>query len=347
MPVVAKYTYCSLYPFSATMHPVTVIIPSYNEADFIVACLESVLHGNYPTELLEILVVDGQSTDATVAKTKELSLSFASIRLLDNPKRIVSAALNLGIKHASHDILIWLGSHAIYDKDYILNSVNTLLKLDCASVGGVIKPVAKSSLGQVIAIATSSKFGIGNAKYRYADMQQSVDTVFGGCWKKENVLKIGGFDEKWLRNQDYEFNCRLRAEIGEIILDPTVRCQYFCRESLAALAEQYFNYGYWRFHTFMQHPASFTRRQAVPLLLFIGLLTSSLLVFFEPVLASVIPLFYLLVSIAVSSWKSYQHGKPSYMFLLPAIFATLHLCWPLGFLKGALDRVVAKIGMRR
>ncbi|MFT6045961.1 MAG: succinoglycan biosynthesis protein ExoA, partial [Arenicella sp.] len=226
---------------------ISIIIPTLNESAFIVECVESLLLGNYSTKRIELLIIDGGSTDDTVAKAEDLSRRYPSVKVLRNPMIIVPAAMNIGVRAASYDLLMWCGAHAIYDKDYVNLAVNTLLEESgAASVGGVISPIAKTATGKAIAIATSSKFGIGNAQYRYATTRQHVDTVFGGCFYKASIHKIGGFNQAWVRNQDYELNYRLRTQVGPIVLEPGIRCQYYCRESIAQLSKQYFAYGFWR-----------------------------------------------------------------------------------------------------
>jgi len=315
---------------------VSILIPTLNEQSFIQPCIQSLLEGNYPLDNIEVLVIDGGSTDNTQQEVIELTDRYPSIQLLQNEKKIVPAAMNIGISESSHDILIWAGAHAVYDADYVKHSVDILTTEKCASVGGVIQPIAKTFIGCAIAAATSSKFGIGNAKYRYATSRQTVDTVFGGCWFKSDILEIGGFNENWVRNQDYELNCRLRDQIGPILLDPSIRCKYFCRETIRQLARQYFNYGYWRFHTSRKHPGSFTIRQAAPLVLALGLLVSCLLVFNFPFLASLTPIVYLICAITAAASIAFKHKRLSYVLVVPVIFATLHLTWSAGFFKAAL-----------
>lgn len=325
---------------SVELPKVTVLVPVLNEQGFIVECLNSVLNGSYPSENLEILVIDGRSTDGTQQEILMLSSLHSSIKLVDNPKKIVPAALNIGIKKASHEIIIWLGAHAVYDSEYLLRSVETLLEENCASVGGVITPKGKSYIGRAIALATTSKFGIGNAKYRHANQRQEVDTVFGGCWKKDSITRIGGFNESWVRNQDYEVNYRLRKEIGPIILEPSIRCIYYCRESIKKLAKQYYQYGFWRFNTIKKHPKSFTIRQAAPVMLFAGIVISIALALYNSNLALIIPTIYLSLAIVFAINIGIKNKWPNLLLLLPIIFSTLHLSWALGFFMSALSSLI-------
>jgi len=321
---------------------VTVIIPTFNEQNFIVDCLGSIMSGNYPAEKLEILVIDGGSTDNTCELVSDYSKLHQEIRLVYNDKKIVPAAINLGLAQAKNEVIVWLGAHALYEPDYIVNSVRVLLEEQCASVGGIIIPHGKTITGKAIATATSSKFGIGNAKYRYATKREIVDTVFGGCWMKSNALIVGGFNERWIRNQDYEFNCRLREHVGNIILDPTIRCTYFCRETIRGLAKQYFQYGFWRFQTFAQHNSSFTIRQAAPLLLLISLIFSLYLIAIGNKFGYLTPLIYSATSALISIILSIKGQNIHYFYLLPTIFATLHFSWALGFAKGVCQNLLKK-----
>jgi len=328
---------------TAKLPQVTVLMPTYNEADYIENTLSSIVDGNYPREKLQIITIDGGSSDQTIAKIQNFSLANnIVIKVIGNPKKIVSSAMNLGISESSNEILVWLSAHADYHQDYILNSVLTLLEENCASVGGVIIPLGTTPMGKAIALATSTPFGIGNAKYRYASQRQKVDTVFGGCWFKSSIDKVGGFNEEWIRNQDYELNYRLRQKVGDIILEPSIKCFYFCRNSLAKLASQYFQYGYWRYKTTKLHPGSFGVRQAAPIALLIGLLMSFLVSFFSFGLALLVPIIYLSTNLLVTCFLALRERSLSILTKVPIVFLTIHLSWPLGFIKSSIDHQLGR-----
>jgi len=325
---------------AAKLPPISIIIPTFNEEGFIRDCIKSLVDGRYPKALIEVLVIDGGSTDGTCNVVSQLEQeSDINIHLFENPKKITPAAVNIGIKNAQHDIIVWVGAHAIYDTAYLVSLVETLRDEDCASVGGLLSPMGRTNTGKTIAIATTHKFGIGNAKYRYAKNKQSVDTVFGGCWNKKDVARLGGFNEQWVRNQDYEFNCRLREQVGKIILDPRAKCHYFCRETIAQLAKQYYQYGFWRYKTYLKHSNSFGVRQVMPVLLLLGLISSAILGAFGNKLSLLVPLIYLSSSLAVSLILSIKNRQLNHLILLPVIFATLHLSWAVGFAKSAMQHM--------
>ena len=316
---------------------VSVLVPVLDEEDYIIDCLESVAEGHYPLSRLEVLVIDGGSSDGTTNLVQTYIFRHPWVRLLYNPGRTVPAAMNLGIAEARHDILVWLGAHAVYAPEYLIRSVSILQSENCAAVGGIIQPEGKTLLGSAIANATSSWFGTGRAPYRHATERMTVDTVFAGCWHKKDLLAIGGFDEAWVHNQDYELNHRLRSQVGPIILDPEIRCRYYCRETLGALAKQYFQYGYWRFRTLIRHPGSFRARQGAPVLLLLGLCISGVLSIYGSWLAVLVPVSYLLLTAIVSLFNAIAEKRFVYAFLLPLVFPVIHLSWALGFVRSSAN----------
>ncbi len=323
-----------------TLPEVSIIIPTFNEAGYITECLNSLLAGNYPIKKIEILVIDGESQDSTVDEVNNVANSFSNIRCIQNPAKIVPAAMNIGLALASYEIIIWCGAHAKYHTDYIRNSVDTLVNTQLVgSVGGIITPIAKTRAGEAIAIATKSKFGIGKAQYRHATKKEIADTVFGGCFYKASVYKAGGFDEAWVTNQDYEFNYRMRTLVGPIILDPRIRCEYYCRESIPKLARQYFRYGFWRYKTLIKYPTTFSYKLAAPVLLCFGLIVSSLLVIMGSNLGFALPFVYSAACITTSLYLAIHNAQARLAILLPGIFMTLHISWGLGFIVSILKSV--------
>ena len=310
---------------------VSVLIPVLDEENYIIDCLESIAKGHYPLSRLEVLVIDGGSSDGTTDLVQTYILRHSWVRLLHNPKRTVPTAMNVGIAESRYDILVWLGAHAVYEPQYLIRSISMLQSENCAAVGGIIQPAGKTLTGSAIANATLSWFGTGRADYRHATTRMTADTVFAGCWYRKSLLAIGGFDETWVHNQDYELNHRLRTQVGPIILDPEIRCIHYCRESLDALAVQYFQYGYWRLRTLFRHPESLRMRQIAPVLLLLGLCVSAGMALYGSLLAVPVPAGYLLLTVFVSLCNAIAEKRFVYAFLLPLIFPVIHLSWASGF----------------
>ncbi len=318
----------------SSLPSVSVLIPTLNEENYIQECIESLINGISTLETYEIFVIDGGSTDKTLEITRDLQMKDSRIKILENRNKIVASAVNLGVKHAKYEYIIWCGAHAIYENGYIEKSLEVHQQVECSSSGGVIEPISKTFLGSLIAICTKSKFSGGGADYRHADERTEASSVFGGCFKKEVFLAVGGFNTQWVRNQDLEFNSRLRKQVGPIIVDPAIRCKYYCRDSLNGLSKQYFQYGYWRYITSRLHPMSFKLRLLAPpilvassfalILMSIGYSTIYLL----PILAYLV----MCLMAAVIEAKRNNDLSPTSVVIMTIIFANIHYSWGLGFL---------------
>ncbi len=312
---------------------VSILIPMRNEERYIARCLDSILANDYPQARLEILVIDGMSTDRSRDIVQEYAKRHPSLRLLDNPKRVVPAALNTGIREAQGEIIVRADAHAVYASDYIRKCVELLETTEAANVGGVQRAVGTDYISNGIAIATTTPFGIGDAHYRYAENEMWVDTVYLGAWRKSTLEALGGFNEEWVVNQDYELNYRLRQGGGRILLAPEIKCWYYVRPSLKALARQYWRYGFWKVKTIVTYPDSLRWRQLAPPALVVVLFLSLGLLPVSRILGAAVPAFYLTANLCVSIWTASRRGW-KYLPLLPLVFATIHTSWGTGFLAG-------------
>ena len=229
----------------------SVIVPCWNEARFIGAFLDAALAGTYPADRMEILLADGMSDDGT----REVVWAYAArdprVQLIDNPGRSKPAALNRAIRRARGEIILRLDVHADYPPDYLERCVRGLLEHpEADNVGGIRVSRARDDtlLGRAFAASTTSVFGAGNSKYRTGvDRPQWVDTVYGGCYRRTVFDRIGLFDEKLTRAQDREFNQRLRAAGGSILLLPDITCTYYARSDVREFLSWTFEAGYWPF----------------------------------------------------------------------------------------------------
>ncbi len=314
---------------------ITVIVPIRNEAKYIARCLDALLNAHYPPDKVEILVVDGMSDDGT----REIVSSYAAqnprLKLLDNPKRIVPTALNRGIRAARGEIIARVDGHAVVDENYLWRCVQKMMQTDAECVGGPINTVGETWRARTIALAQSSPLGVGTAAFRYAQDEREVDTLAFGAYRAELFRKIGMFDEELVRNQDDEFNFRLVRNGGTIWMSPKIRSTYFSRASLRGLWKQYFEYGFWTVRVIQKHgrPASWRHLVPVTFVLALGssLLTSLVIPPHLWFLLVLVP--YVLALVGVSMLLGARQGW-KYVPLLPPAFATMHLAYGLGFLRG-------------
>ena len=318
---------------------VTIVVPCYNEQNTIGLLLEAVYRQTYPRSEMEVILADGMSTDGTRARVAEFQASHAdlAVHIVDNPRRIIPAALNCALAAANGEIIVRLDAHSAPFPDYVARCVAALEAGLGDNVGGVweISPGREGWLARSIALAASHRLGVGDALYRYATQPASVDTVPFGAFCKSTFDRLGWFDETLLTNEDYEFNARLRLSGGRVWLDPAIRSQYFARPTLAALARQYFRYGYWKRQMLRRYPSTLRWRQALPPLFVVSLVVLALAALFLPAarwLLAAEVIFYLLVLLAGSVRPAGKAGDPRLLAGIPAAIAVMHLCWGGGFL---------------
>jgi cellulose synthase/poly-beta-1,6-N-acetylglucosamine synthase-like glycosyltransferase len=315
---------------------VSVVMPIRNEAKYIERSLGAVLRQDYPANRLEVLVVDGRSTDASRDIVTRLAGRYANVRLLDNPRQIQAAALNVGIRAAQGDIIVRVDGHTFIEPDYVSACVRHLLAGDADNVGGMMRAQGETSVGQAVALATTSPFGIGGSKFHYTDQSHYIDTVYLGAYWRKTLLDIGLLDEEFVINEDYELNIRLRQAGGRILLSPAVKSSYVVRASLVDLWRQYFRYGRWKTRTLRKHPASLQWRQLAAPLFVAALLINGLVgLFLKPFrwLFGAVTGSYLLANLLASTIAA-RRGGWKYLPLLPLVFAAIHFGWGLGFLAG-------------
>ena len=257
----------------------SVICPIYNEEKYIAKCIDSILAQDYPKDDLEVIFVDGMSSDRTREIVAEYSAKYPFIRLIDNPDRIVPPAMNIGIKASVGDIIVRLDAHAVFPQNYFSELVKNLHELDADNVGGVCRtlPINDTPVCRSIAYVLSSSFGMGNSHFRIgADSIKEVDTVPFGCFKRELFDRVGYFDEELTRNQDDEFNGRIIKNGGKIFLLPDLVIDYFARDTVAKVYKMFYQYGLFKplVNKKLGQPA--TIRQFFPLLFVLGLILGPL-----------------------------------------------------------------------
>ena len=324
---------------------VSIVMPMRNEEYFIAKCLDSIMANDYPVDRYEILIVDGMSNDGSRKIVDDYSKKYRNIRLLDNPRMIRVTANNVGIKAAKGEIILSMDAHVLYARDYIRQCVDLLETTGAANVGGLQKAVGYNYITNVIALATSTPFGIGDAEFRYLEKEKWVDTVYLGAWYKKTLVKVGYFNENWIRNGDYELNYRIRKAGGRILLSPKIKCEYFVRGSLSKLAKQYLLYGTWRVKTIKTHPDSIRWRHLLPPLLILWLIISPVLLALGSKFWWILIGSYFLYTILTSTGIGIKNGLKYFPLLNPTLWI-LHICWGIGFFIGIFKFGLPKIRIK-
>jgi len=252
----------------------SVIIPAYNEERHIRGCLLSLLRGSYPSDRWEIIVADGMSRDRTREEIGRVAAESAvPITVIDNPRRVTPVALNLAIGRARGQVIIRVDAHTEYGEDYVARCVQVLRESGADNVGGPMetRPGADTAIALAIALAMAHPFGVGNSAFRTQSEAREADTVPFGCFRREVFMKVGLFDERLWRNQDFEFNQRIRRAGGRLWLDPRLHSAYYSRATLAALMRHAWINGFWNALSHSLHPYSFCLRHALPVGFVLGL----------------------------------------------------------------------------
>ena len=315
---------------------ITLILPIRNEAKHIRQCLDAILGQDYPEEQMKILVPDGMSTDETRGIVLHYQVTHPQIRLVDNPGKIVPTGLNSAIRQAQGQIIIRIDGHTLIAPDYVSRCAETLMLTGAENVGGRMTAVGTTDFGKAVAVATSTPFGVGNSKFHYSQTMEEVDSVYMGAWPIDVFKRIGLFDEELVRDQDDEFNYRIRENGGKIILNPEIQSIYKTRSTPFSLWKQYFRYGFYKVRVLQKHPRQMSVRQFVPPVFVLSLLMALLLTVILPwgwALLALITGSYLTANLAASLVTAAQKGW-KHLWLLPVTFAILHLSYGFGFLCG-------------
>ena len=302
---------------------VTAIVPCLNEERHIAECLDSILANSYPKDYLEVLVVDGGSTDKTREIIKSYGGQTSVIRLLDNSRVTTPAAMNVGIQNAKGDIIIKMDAHSVYDKEYISKCVQHLQESGADNVGGVLESAASADtlMAKAIAICLSHVFGAGGSHFRTGATQpMEVDTVAFGCYKREVFDKIGLFNEQMAKIEDLEFNYRLRAAGGKIMLFPDIKAKYYpSSTTLSTFFLHNVDDGIWATYP-LKYGFHVSLRHLVP---FIFVLTLPVSIW-----------LYAPVSLIFSAKIAMIKNDIRLLFAMPLVFAARHVGYGIGSIIG-------------
>lgn len=313
---------------------ISVVIPTFNEERYIGACVDSVLAQDYPADRVEILVIDGDSTDGTAALIDDYEARTGRVHRLRNPRRIVPHALNLGIGAARGTLIARVDAHTTLDPTYLREGVAALQRTGADNVGGPMIARGGGRIGDAVAVATSSPFGIG-AYFHFGTEERFVDTVYMGMWPRQVFARVGLFDEELVRNQDDEFNYRLRKLGGRVLITPRMRSSYQNRQALRPLARQFFEYGLWKVRVCQKHPRQMSWRHFVPpaFVLTLLLLLPVWVVSARLGMLGIVAAALYLAAVGAASWRAVQ-GQRAALVWVAGVFVTIHLAWGSGFLVG-------------
>lgn len=308
---------------------VTVVIPAYNEERFLGDCLDSVLGQDY--DALQILVVDGDSTDRTTEVVQSRMAQDSRVELLHNPQRSIPSSLNMALRHARGRWLVRIDAHSTVGPSYVSVAVARLLEGPWSGVGGRKDGVGSTSAGRAIGVAMGSPFGVGNSTYHFATVPQEVDHLPFGAYPVAIVRRMNGWDERLVANEDFEFDHRLRLAGMRLLFEPRMVIRWHCRQSILDLYRQYHRYGAGKVDVTWLHPGALRLRHIAPPAFVAYAVVGSLWNARRPrrALAMISP--YVLALLAGSLQAGRRLDGNAERAKLPAAFLAMHVGWGVGF----------------
>lgn len=330
---------------------ISILIPCRNEARFLGRCLDSILANDYPRDRMEVLVIDGASTDGTRELIARLQAAAyrekdTRVRWIENPQLITPCALNRGIDAARGEIIARVDAHAAVAPDYFRRCVERLLSSGADNVGGVMRTLPQDPglfAGPIVA-ALRHRFGVGNSYFRLgSDQPRWVDTVFGGCWRRDVFERVGRFHPALRRSQDMEFSLRLKASGGRTLLAPEIASDYYARSRMGPFWRHNFVNGEWAVLPFLYSPVMPVRPRHLTPLLFVSAVGAGILLApWNGWPLAVVAIPYAALSLAASAHVAAREKCAHYFFLMPLVFLCLHVAYGLGSLWGLLQTAAVR-----
>jgi glycosyltransferase involved in cell wall biosynthesis len=311
----------------STSPDLSVILPVLNEANHLADAVKAILGQDYLGRF-EVILAVGPSKDETLEIANELAKSDSRVIVVLNPTGRTAAGLNIALAKSNSPIIVRVDGHAEIPSSYLSIAVELLKKTGAVNVGGLMGAVGKTKFEKSVARAMRSPLGVGAAKFHTGGGAGEVDTVYLGCFLRDALNEIGGFDERFIRAQDWELNFRLRERGGKIYFDPRLEVTYRPRANLAALAKQYFEYGRWRRVVSRKHAGTINYRYLAPPFALVGSALSLI------VGSIVSPLLYIPAGIyaGFTFVSGIALGKGLLeKLMMPAVLLTMQMAWGAGF----------------
>lgn len=322
---------------SRTWPAVSVIMPVLNEERHLAAAVTHVLDQDYPGEL-ELVIALGPSSDRTGEIARGLAERDARVRLVENPAGRTPHGLNAAIKASRHDIIVRVDGHGLLSEGYIRRAVEALQETGAANVGGIMQAEGETDFERAVACAMTSPLGIGSAAFHVGGEAGPADTVYLGAFRRDVLDRLGGYDEHFVRAQDWELNYRIRRA-GELIwFTPDLKVTYRPRPNLRALASQFFRSGQWRREVVRHYPETASLRYLAPpavvMAAGLGTVAGVAGLVGAPAwltLGWLLPGGYA-AGVVIAGLVEGRSLPAKAKTWLPAVIATMHLSWGAGFL---------------
>jgi succinoglycan biosynthesis protein ExoA len=297
------------------------VMPVRNEEKYLASAVESVFAQAAPGKT-ELILAIAPSVDRTRAIAEELQSRFKTLKIVDNPTGDTASGLNLAIAAASYDVIVRVDAHSQLTENYLTTALEVMRETGAANVGGRMQAVGVSPLQHAVAFGYNNRVGLGGGSFHVGGKAGAVDTVYLGVFQKSWLQKVGGFDPKWVRGQDWELNQRIREAGGVVWFDPRLVVNYFPRSSLSALARQFYQTGVWRGALTRQAPFQSSIRYWIPPLFVVAALFG-------------FPLWLYLLFIGLIAFNALELPNGVKLRVL-LVLPTMHFSWGIGFWVGLI-----------
>jgi glycosyltransferase involved in cell wall biosynthesis len=314
--------------YGSPKREISVILPILNEEKYLEDSVNSILSQNF-SGAIEVILAVGPSEDETMKIAKAIQARDSRVVVVENPTGKTAAGLNLAIASARYSIIVRVDGHSQVPIDYCETAFQILNETGAVNVGGIMAAQGVSLFERGVARAMRSPLGVGASRFHTGGGAGESDTVYLGCFRKEALMAVGGFDERFTRAQDWELNFRLRQNGGVIYFDPRLKVTYRPRSTIKALAKQYFEYGRWRRVVSRRHQGSINYRYLAPPFTVIA---TSLSIFFGALISPVFFIPALVYSVFILGSSIIIGKSMGEILCLPTILLTMHISWGLGFL---------------
>jgi len=324
-------------------------MPVRNGERLLSESVSHVLSQDYPGEL-ELVLAVGPSKDKTDEIAKRLAAGDCRITVVQNPSGHIPDALNAAVRASRHSVIVRVDARSRLPAGYIAAAVRTLRETGAVNVGGIRAARGVTYFEQAVAWAMTSPAGVGTSRYNTGGSEGPSDSVYLGAFRREAIEGVGGYDQRYLRAEDWEMNLRIRAAGGMIWFQPELRVGYRPRGSIREIAAQYFMYGRWR-RVIVRRHHTINVRYLTPVVVLLALTAGMLAGMAGLVLVGQaaggwwpwlltaglgIPLAYVIALLVVAARAGTDGTLPGpSVAWLPVVLAVMHLCWGVGFLTSA------------
>jgi succinoglycan biosynthesis protein ExoA len=298
---------------------VSFVIPVKNDAKHLRAAAESIETQSHLTNF-EIVLAVAPSSDETEEIASRLASSSSKIKIVPNAMSDTASGLNAAISKSRFELVIRVDAHSKLSKGYAVLAQKILSETGAANVGGRMVAAGNTAFQKAVAHAYNNRIGLGGGAFHVGGKAGPVDSVYLGCFQKSWLDKVGGFNPKWVRGQDWELNKRIREAGGLVWFDPRLEVTYYPRDNWKALAKQFFNTGIWRGALTREAPTQAALRYWIPPLLVLST------IFWLPLWLYLIAVGFMAVGATELSWRS--------RLWLMVVLPTMHFSWGIGFWIG-------------